>query len=168
MRILFSKNTEIYHLDDEKANAALQNILVSCGKAPNTVPFDKLTIQPQSYKKSYNVLIILTGMILILTLLLPVFAIPISGHMSANHRPEPIMLVSDYVEDGIIYLHFTGDNMLLEDAYLETNDNRSEGIVFYDGTTKTIGFNYYEDTESNIYIPTADGGTSQFLITPDK
>lgn len=165
--MLFHK-PKTYHMDHDAANAALQNILVSCGKTPNTVPISKLAIQPKSDCKTYNILLILTGLLLLFTLISPLLITPITKYMAKHYAPKPVVLVNDYVEDGILYMEFSGDNIMFEDAYMETNDNRNEKAVFFDKKTNTIAFNYYDNTESNIYIPLKGNGKLQFLITPDK
>ena len=165
---MLTPKKETYEMDHNAADAALQSILAACDKEPNTIPFEKLTHRFKNNTTLYTVMLILTGVLFFATLLAPLYIPPIIELVEPYFAPEPVVLINDYVEDNILYLEFTGDNIQFEKAYMKTNDNRIENVLSYDVDTGVISFPYYDNIESNIYIPVKGSETLQFLVTLDK
>ena len=164
--MLFNKKAK-YEMDMEIANATLQNILAACDKAPNTIPFDKLILRQKFNSKVYTLPITIMISTLFLTLIAPLFIVPISGYLDRQFPPEEIHLVEDYVKDNVLHLKFSeNDRILYHAVYLETLDGQSIESLSYDMKEGVICFPYYDYTESNIYIPLYNGETLHFLISP--
>lgn len=164
MRTVLTEKKEDYQMDQNAADAALQNILAACDKKPNTIPFEKLAQRRSSNTILYSIMLAATGVLLFLTMLLPFYIKP----LLAFTTPAKAELVHDYVEDDILYLELTGDGILYDRAYMETTDGRNEAVLSYDKATGMIAFPYHADTESNVYIPLKNGEKLQFLITPEQ
>ena len=60
-----------YEMDIKLANETLQNIFAACDRAPNTIPFDKLVLRQKTNTRLYNILLIITAILFLLTLLFP-------------------------------------------------------------------------------------------------
>lgn len=165
--MLFRKNKK-YQMDMDAANAALQNILAACDKAPNTIPFDKLVLRQKANTKVYNTLLIITAIILLITFLSPLTIVPIATYTEKLLAPEPATLVNDYVQDNILYLEFSGDNILYEDCYMETSAGEQFSPSSYDSGQGLICFPFDSSQEVNIYIPVKDNATLHFLLTPEE
>lgn len=89
---MLTNKKETYHLEEDAANTALQNILSACDKKPNTIPFEKL---PHHYKQSMRlpiVMLILTGILFLLTLFFPLYIRPMV------HDTEPV-ITEDHNDD---------------------------------------------------------------------
>lgn len=155
-----------YQMDIEKANSALQNIFAACDHAPNTIPFDKLILRQRVNTRVYNRLLTATAVLLLLTFLFPIIIVPVSNAMGHILAPEPVALLNDYLEDGILYLQLTGDNILYNEAYLETFDGQKKYAVTYDVKKQLISFPYIDESESNIYIPIKDSAPLHLLLSP--
>lgn len=164
---MLTDKKETYQIDQDTANAALQNILAACDKEPNTIPLEKLSRRYEKNTLLCSVMLVLTGILFLLTLLLPLYLPTLLTFARPYFAPAPVALVNDHVEEGILYLEFTGDHILYEQAYMKTNDGRTEKVFSYDAQAGIIAFPYYADVESNIYIPVMDGEVLQFLVTPD-
>ena len=108
---MFCHKNKKYQMDMDTANAALQNILAACDQAPNTIPFDKIVLRQKANTKPYNRLIVLTAVLLLLTFLSPLTIVPIATRLEPYFTPKPIKLVKDYIEDDILYLQFSGDDI---------------------------------------------------------
>lgn len=168
MRTVLTEKKENYQMDQNAADAALQNILAACDKEPNTIPFEKLSQRRSKNTVLYSVMLAVTGMLLFLTMLLPFYIKPLLALTAPAFMPEPVTLLHDHVEDGVLYLEFSGDDILYDRAYMETTDDRRESVLFYDEGSGMIAFPYHTDTESNVYIPLGSGEKLQFLITPEQ
>ena len=111
---MFFHKKNRYELDMTTANNALQNILSSCNQPVNTIPFDKLVLRKKVNAASYNRLIVATTLIFVLTFLSPLAIVPLSEMTEKLLAPTPAVLTLDYVENNILSLKFTGDNILYE------------------------------------------------------
>lgn len=160
----FRKKT--YQIDIQKADSALQNIFAACNQSPNTIPFDKLVLRQKANTQIYNRLLIATAIILLFTFLAPFYIVPLSHVTEKLFTPEPVVLLNDYLEDDILYLQLAGDNILYEEAYLETHDGQRIAAVYHDKAKQLIGFPFPEEGESNIYIPIKNSEPLHFLLTP--
>lgn len=160
------KKKQTYQIDIEKADSALQNIFAACNQSPNTIPFDKLVLRQKVNTKIYNRLLTAAAVILLLTFLSPFYIVPVSHVTKALLTPEPAVLLNDYLEEDILYLQLAGDNILYEEAYLETPDGQKIYAVVYDVKKQLIGFPYIEESESNIYIPIKNSKPLHFLLSP--
>lgn len=163
----FRKNKK-YQMDMDTANAALQNIFAACDKAPNTIPFDKIILRQTANTKNYNILIIITSIILFFTFIAPLTVVPAAACMENFFTPDPVVLTNDYVDGEILYLEFTGDNILYADCYMETVDGNRIEAASFDSKQGLIGFPYDSTQEVNIYIPIKNGTELHFLLTPQK
>lgn len=157
-----------YEMDMNTANTALQNILSACDQAPNTIPFDKILLRQKVNLRVYNRLLILTAFVFLLTFLSPLSIVPAARYVEQLIAPTPAELVMDYMENDILYLQFTGDNILYQEAYLQLPDGEIQSALSFDSKEQIISFPYFADTEVNIYIPVKDSEPMHFLITPHK
>lgn len=140
-----------YQLDTAAANSALQNILSSCGQAPNTIPFDKLVLRRKANTAFYNRMLIATATVLLLTFLCPLVIVPASSLFVV----EPASLVEDYVKDELLYLELSGDHILYAEAYMETDSGAVFQPVFVEKRRSTIAFDFPTEN-AKIYIPVKD------------
>lgn len=163
---MFFQKKKKYKMDMSTANAALQNILAACDQAPNTIPFDKLVLRQKADTLPYNRLIVLTSLLLFFTFLSPLLVVPAATYIAEITAPEPVVMVNDYVEDNILYLEFTGDNIIYEQAYMEMTDGTRVEVLSYDIQKGLISFPYDATQEANIYIPIEDNQPLHFLLTP--
>lgn len=163
--MFFHKNKK-YEMDIDTANAALQNILAACNQAPNTIPFDKILLRQKADTKPYNRLIVFTALLLLLTFLAPLAIVPIATKLESHFTSESAVLINDYLKDNVLYLQFTGDNILYEQAYMESADGERIHILSYDADKGLICFPYAGDKEFNIYIPMEGKPALHFLLTP--
>lgn len=155
-----------YQMDIKKADSALQNIFAACNQSPNTIPFDKLVLRRKANTRIYNRLLTVTAVILLFTFLSPFYIVPLSHVTEKLLKPEPVVLLDDYLEDGILYLQLGGDNILYGEAYLETPEGQKISAIVYDTRKQLIGFPFLEEGESNIYIPIKNSEPLHFLLTP--
>ena len=139
---MFFHKKNRYELDMTTANNALQNILSTCNQPVNTIPFDKLVLRKKVNAASYNRLIVATAVIFVLTFLSPLVIVPLSEFNEKMFAPAPAELTLDYVENNVLSLKFTGDNILYDDPFLSE--------------------------EANIYVPVKNGETLHLLFTPDN
>lgn len=163
--MFFQKNKK-YELDMNTANDTLQNIFAACDKAPNTIPFDKLVLRQKANTKSYNILLVITAVLLLLTFLLPLVIVPVANSIASHITTEPTELVNDYVKDNVLYLEFTGGHILYESAYMELSDGTCLPPLSYDTKQYILCFPYDNTEEANIYIPIEDDVPLHFLISP--
>ena len=129
--MMFFHKKNRYELDMTTANNALQNILSSCNQPVNTIPFDKLVLRKKVNAASYNRLIVATTLIFVLTFLSPLAIVPLSEMTEKLLAPTPAVLTLDYVENNILSLKFTGDNILYEEAFMETVKNAASICLDY-------------------------------------
>lgn len=155
-----------YEMDIDRANSTLQNIFAACDQAPNTIPFDKLLLRQKVNTQIYNRLLTVTAVILLLTFLCPLIIVPASNMMDGLFTPTPVVLLNDYLEDDTLYLQLAGDNILYEEAYLETLDGEKLYAITYDAGKQIIGFPYIEESESNLYIPIKGSEPLHLLLSP--
>ena len=151
---MFFHKKNRYELDMTTANNALQNILSSCNQPVNTIPFDKLVLRKKVNAASYNRLIVATTLIFVLTFLSPLAIVP-------------AVLTLDYVENNILSLKFTGDNILYEEAFMETVSGEIIEPLSVDSSKGVINFPFLSE-EANIYVPVKNGETLHLLFTPDN
>lgn len=163
---MFYHKNKKYQMDMDTANAALQNILAACDKAPNTIPFDKIVLRQKANTKPYNRLIVLTAVLLLLTFLSPLVIVPIATRLEPYFAPEPVKLINDYIEDDILYLQFSGDDICYDQAYIEFPDGERTSSIPVDTDKGWIGFPYNGTEEINIYIPLENGSHVHYLLTP--
>lgn len=163
-RFFHKKNQ--YQMDIGTANAALQNIFAACDKAPNTIPFDKIVLRQKANTKSIHILLVITAVLFIFTFVSPLVIPPLTASIETLVVGEPAVLVKDYLQDNILYLEFSGDHILFEQAYAETPDGTIIKVLSCDKEKKLICFPYDTATELNIYIPVRYADTLHFLLTP--
>lgn len=164
---MFFHKKNRYELDMTTANNALQNILSTCNQPVNTIPFDKLVLRKKVNAASYNRLIAATAVIFVLTFLSPLIIVPLSeltGKLLVSTPPE---LTLDYVENNILSLQFTGDNILYTEAYMETVSGEIIAPLSVDASQGVISFPFLTE-EANIYVPVKNGETLHLLFTPDN
>lgn len=162
----FMKKQKTYQMDIDTANSTLQNIFAACDQAPNTIPFDKLVLRQKVNTRIYNRLLTATAIILLLTFLSPLIIVPASHMMEDLFTPTPVVLLNDYLENDTLYLQLAGDNILYEEAYLETLDGEKIYAITYDAGKQIIGFPYIGENESNIYIPIKGSDPLHLLLSP--
>ncbi len=163
---MFFHKKNRYELDMTTANNALQNILTTCNQPVNTIPFDKLVLRKKINAASYNRLIIATALIFVLTFLSPLAIIPLSELNERLFSPTPAVLTLDYVENNILSLKFTGENILYEEAFMETLSGEIIAPLSIDSSKGVINFPFLSE-EANIYVPVKNGEPLHLLFTPD-
>ena len=163
---MFFHKKNRYELDMTTANNALQNILSTCNQPVNTIPFDKLVLRKKINAASYNRLIIATALIFVLTFLSPLAIIPLSELNERLFSPTPAVLTLDYVENNILSLKFTGENILYEEAFMETLSGEIIAPLSIDSSKGVINFPFLSE-EANIYVPVKNGEPLHLLFTPD-
>jgi hypothetical protein len=67
-------NRRKYTLDVAAAGATLQNVFETCNQAPNTIPFDKLVLKQDADTGKYDIWLVFTFIIFILTAIIPVLS----------------------------------------------------------------------------------------------
>ena len=153
-----------YKLNPETADTALKNVLAACDKPPNTVPSDKLMLRQKLNTYLHNRPLILTAALLALAFLVFLGIILMTILPDRQGIPEPVALISDYVEDGSLYLELSGDNILYEEAWMSAiGGEQIPGI--YDESTGLISFPFPDSGEYNIYIPVKHDDPFQLLLT---
>ncbi len=163
---MFFHKKNRYELDMTTANNALQNILSSCNQPVNTIPFDKLVLRKKVNAASYNRLIAATALIFVLTFLSPLAIVPLSELSETLFVPAPAELTLDYVENNILSLQFTGDNILYNEAFMETMSGEIIEPLSVDASQGVISFPFLSE-EANIYVPVKGGEAIHLLFTPD-
>lgn len=164
---MFFHKKNRYELDMTTANNALQNILSSCNQPVNTIPFDKLVLRKKVNAASYNRLIAATALLFVLTFLSPLAIVPLSELSETLFVPAPAELTLDYVENNILSLQFSGDNILYEEAFMETLSGEIIEPLSVDVSQGVISFPFLSE-EANIYVPVKGGETIHLLFTPDE
>lgn len=164
---MFFRKKNKYELDMTTANNALQNILSTCNQPVNTIPFDKLVLRKKINAAAYNRLILATAIAFVLTFLSPLIIVPLSGLNAKLFAPKPAELTLDYVENNILSLQFTGDNILYSEAYMETLSGEIIEPLSVDASKGTISFPFLSE-EANIYIPVRNDSPIHLLFTPDQ
>ena len=163
---MFFHKKNRYELDMTTANNALQNILSSCNQPVNTIPFDKLVLRKKVNAASYNRLIAATALLFVLTFLSPLAIVPLSELSETLFVPAPAELTLDYVENNILSLKFTGENILYEEAFMETLSGEIIAPLSVDSSKGVINFPFLSE-EANIYVPVKNGEPLHLLFTPD-
>ena len=164
---MFIHKKNRYELDMTTANNALQNILSSCNQPVNTIPFDKLVLRKKVNAASYNRLIAATALLFVLTFLSPLAIVPLSELSETLFVPAPAELTLDYVENNILSLQFSGDNILYKEAFMETLSGEIIEPLSVDVSQGVISFPFLSE-EANIYVPVKGGETIHLLFTPDE
>lgn len=164
---MFFHKKNHYELDMTTANNALQNILSSCNQPVNTIPFDKLVLRKKVNAASYNRLIAATALLFVLTFLSPLAIVPLSELSETLFVPAPAELTLDYVENNILSLQFSGDNILYKEAFMETLSGEIIEPLSVDVSQGVISFPFLSE-EANIYVPVKGGETIHLLFTPDE
>ena len=164
---MFFHKKNRYELDMTTANNALQNILSSCNQPVNTIPFDKLVLRKKVNAASYNRLIATTALLFVLTFLSPLAIVPLSKLSETLFVPAPAELTLDYVENNILSLQFSGDNILYKEAFMETLSGEIIEPLSVDVSQGVISFPFLSE-EANIYVPVKGGETIHLLFTPDE
>lgn len=165
MQLFHKKNK--YEINIETANAALQNVFSACDKVPNSIPFDKLLLREKLNTRLYDRILILLSVLLLLTFLSPLAVVPVSEFLDSRFAPEKVLLEDDYVEDGVLYIRLTGDNILFDEAYLEMPDGTVIPVLSYDKNSQTLCFPFITEAETNIYIPVKDNTPLHLLLSPE-
>ena len=164
---MFFHKKNRYELDMTTANNALQNILSTCNQPVNTIPFDKLVLRKKVNAASYNRLIAATALLFVLTFLSPLAIVPLSELSETLFVPAPAELTLDYVENNILSLQFSGDNILYKEAFMETLSGEIIEPLSVDVSQGVISFPFLSE-EANIYVPVKGGETIHLLFTPDE
>lgn len=162
--MLFYKR-KTYRLNKEQANATLQNVFTECHHTPNTVPFDKILLRQKTNTRMYDILLCLTAFLLLATFLFPLAVAPTDYLLKRETPSEKIVLVSDDLSGDVLTLTLSGDGILFEQAYQETDTGIRESALSYDRKAGTICFTYHK-TETNIYIPVENAPTLHLLLSP--
>lgn len=161
----FSKK-EKYEMNMEHASEALQNVLAACDAAPSSVALDKVSFHTSTNTRIYRILILITSLILSVHIASPFLIVPAAKLLETYLKPEPVVLVDDYVEDNFLYIKLSGDNILYKKAYMEKPDGTILQAITYSREDSTICFPFISDVETNIYIPVEGAAPLHLLLTP--
>jgi hypothetical protein len=63
-----------YTLDVVAAGATLQNVFEACNQAPNTIPFDKLVLKQEADTSKYDIWLVITFIIFVITAIVPILS----------------------------------------------------------------------------------------------
>ncbi len=156
-----------YNMDISVANDAFLNILKACEQPPSSLPVDKILLRQRAKLAKYNSLIILAGILLLLTFVAPLCAIPFQyfGHLTPPNTHNVISLTGDVLAEDILTLTFEGKGIKFEEAYLQLSDDTIIEPVSYDRNANTLCFPYY-DTDMNIFIPVEDAPVYHLIVSP--
>ena len=166
---MFFKKRKKYQMNLKMANETLQKVFAACEQPPNTIPFDKLVLRRKLNTRTYDFLLVLTGLLLLLTFLAPLAVSPVSQLLNSKTRVEHesgVYLISDSVSDHILCLTLSGEGIKYQEAFQETSSGITESPLSYDSQSGTLYFTYYE-TETNIYIPVENAPTLHLLLSPE-
>lgn len=108
-----------------------------------------------------------TAVIFVLTFLSPLIIVPLSEFNEKLFTPAPAELTLDYVENNVLSLKFTGDNILYDEAFMETLSGEIIEPLSVDSAKGVISFPFLTE-EANIYVPVSGGETIHLLFTPDN
>ena len=108
-----------------------------------------------------------TAVIFVLTFLSPLIIVPLSEFNEKVFAPAPAELTLDYVENNVLSLKFTGDNILYDEAFMETLSGEIIEPLSVDTSKGVINFPFLSE-EANIYVPVKNGETLHLLFTPDN
>ena len=92
---------------------------------------------------------------------------PLSELNEKLFAPAPAELTLDYVENNVLSLRFTGDNILYSESFMETLSGEIIKPLSVDPATGTVNFPFLSE-EANIYIPVKNSETIHLLFTPDN
>lgn len=160
----FHRNNK-YKLNQETADAALQNILAACDRPPSTISSDELILQQKRNTRLHVRLHVLIAIALLLAFLLPLIIVPEAAKLLDRQGTlEPAALVNDYVENGSLYLELSGDNILYEEAWMTSLDDEIISGT-YDESTGLISFPFPDSGDYNIFIPVEDDDPFHLLLT---
>ena len=153
-----------YQLDIKSADQTLQNIFAACNVSPNTVPFDKLILRQKVRLRPYNICLIITFILLLLTLTAP---LPFFYLYYPGKEAHAITLNQHYVEDNILYIKVAPCHGSIDrtNSYLITASGEKIDALSYDQENHILAFPYL-DEECNIYIPGENNSTLHLLYTP--
>lgn len=82
--------------------------------------------------------------------------------------PTPAVLTLDYVENNILSLKFTGDNILYEEAFMETVSGEIIEPLSVDSSKGVINFPFFVLRKPIFMSPSKNGETLHLLFTPDN
>lgn len=164
---MFFNKKQKYQMDIADANSALQNILAACKQPPSSLPVDKILLRQKAKVQQYNMLLVVTALILLITFITPLCAVPFlsSGNIAHPQSHSSITLLSDDLADDILTLTFAGEGILFTESYLELSDGTTEAPLSYNEASNTICFTYH-NTDINIYIPVENAPVYHLLISP--
>lgn len=148
-----------------QADATLQKVFEACKQSPNTTSFDKLILRRQLNTKLLDNLLTLTAIILFLTFLSPLGVASVNVIFPGKEPASHVTLLSDTLTDGKLCLSLSGNGILYDDAYQETESGIVEKAVSYDKNAGTICFTYY-GTVTNIYIPLENAPVFHLVLAP--
>lgn len=152
-----------YKLNPETADAALKNVLEACDRPPNTVHSGKLALRQKLNACLHNRPLILAAALLLMTFVLFLGIVLMTGLPDRKGTSLPVALINDYVEDGSLYLELSGDNILYAEAWMTAVDGEKIPGV-YNESTGLISFPFPDSGEYNIYIPVKHGDPFQLLL----
>lgn len=153
-----------YKMDISSANQILQNVLAAQSHSASRVPFDKLVLRGKINMRFCNQFLVILIAIFFITCIAPLMII--SHARTAEPRTGSVQLEEHYLKDQCLYLHVSGEYIDYGEAYLETTAGERHYTVSYDEENGILCFPYFNDTESNIYIPAKGVSPLHILITP--
>lgn len=154
-----------YQMNMAQADATLQKVFAACKQSPNTTSFDKILLRRQLNTKLLDNMLIMTAIILLLTFLSPLAIASVNALFPGKEPPSEVTLLSDTMTDGVLCLSLSGNGILYDDAYQETETGIVEKAVSYDKHAGTICFTYY-GTVTNIYIPLENAPAFHLVLAP--
>ncbi|MBQ0042644.1 MAG: hypothetical protein KBS85_04880 [Lachnospiraceae bacterium] len=162
------KNKNKYNMNEQAAELLLKNVLNACDKPANMTSFDELLEEINPKERSYVPLKIFSCVMLVLTLIIPLFFPhpPISVQQDASS--EEFYLDSNYVLNGNVFLHFFGQQVDEKDSYMLTGEGMTFRYTAYEQSSNTIAFPYEESFgRSSITIRSKDGSEIVLIMTND-
>jgi hypothetical protein len=165
---MFSKRNN-YKLDVKTADDVLQNVFAACDVSPNTIPLDKILKRTKLNLVSDNLLIILAGLLLAFTLLIPTTFPHEDFFISVSHDSDrPLTVTSLDIRDNEFSLSFDGNLLDVSACFMTDGRDRIIGPSAYIEEKNTILFPFDEMVEYNIFIYDVNGRSIHLLLTPNS
>lgn len=160
-----NKQIKQYSMNKTQAADTLNNILAACDRDPITVSLDKIKTKNMINLHFDDFFIALSALLLVLTLLLPVFyphsTKAVFVDESATHQ---LSITEHHWAEGCIYVTFEGDVIDVKNSYmLDEFDNRID-VLSYDKESNCVVFPFVSG-EYNITITAEEGDVMHLLLS---
>lgn len=155
-------------VDMETADKILQNVFATCEKTPNKTPIEKIEERAKKNLTAEYPLIISTAVLLLFTILAPLFFPHSDVFMSVGQDSvRPLTIVDHSLENDVLSITLEGNRIDIDRSYMEADDGTVKGILKYDSASNTVDLDY-DGREYNIYLYDVNGKCLHLLLAPHK